>query len=60
MSNQLDFSKELSGRRALVTGGIRGIGAAIAPRFLDSGAKVVVTAPVVGSTVGAGKSILAG
>jgi len=29
MSNKLDFSKELIGRRALVTGGTRGIGAAI-------------------------------
>ncbi|HXE66010.1 MAG TPA: oxidoreductase [Rhodanobacteraceae bacterium] len=44
MSNQLDFSKELSGRRALITGGTRGIGAAIAQRLLDAGAKVVVVA----------------
>ena len=44
MSNQLDFSKELSGRRALITGGTRGIGAAIAQRLLDAGAKVVVAA----------------
>jgi len=44
MSNKLDFSKELIGRRALVTGGSRGIGAAIAQRLLDAGAKVVVAA----------------
>jgi NAD(P)-dependent dehydrogenase (short-subunit alcohol dehydrogenase family) len=42
MSNKLDFSKELIGHRALVTGGSRGIGAAIAQRLLDAGAKVVV------------------
>ena len=44
MSNKLDLSKELTGRRALVTGGSRGIGAAIAQRLLDAGAKVVVAA----------------
>ncbi len=44
MSNKLDFSKELTGRRALVTGGTRGNGAAIAQRLLDAGAKVVVAA----------------
>jgi NAD(P)-dependent dehydrogenase (short-subunit alcohol dehydrogenase family) len=44
MSNKLVISKELIGRRALVTGGTRGIGAAIAQRLLDAGAKVVVAA----------------
>ena len=44
MSNKLDLSKELAGRRALVTGGTRGNGAAIAQRLLDAGAKVVVAA----------------
>jgi NAD(P)-dependent dehydrogenase (short-subunit alcohol dehydrogenase family) len=44
MSNKLDLSKELIGRRALVTGGSRGIGAAIAQRLLDAGAKVVIAA----------------
>ncbi|MGH8297401.1 MAG: oxidoreductase [Steroidobacteraceae bacterium] len=44
MSNTLDLSKELIGRRALVTGGSRGIGAAITRRLLDAGAKVVVAA----------------
>ena len=35
---------ELSGRRALVTGGSRGIGAAVARRLLDGGASVVTAA----------------
>jgi NAD(P)-dependent dehydrogenase (short-subunit alcohol dehydrogenase family) len=38
----LDLSKEFAGRRVLVTGGARGIGAGAAQRFLDGGAKVVV------------------
>jgi NAD(P)-dependent dehydrogenase (short-subunit alcohol dehydrogenase family) len=44
MSNKLDLSKEFVGRRALVTGGTRGNGAAIAQRLLDAGAKVVIAA----------------
>src|SRR6201992_2934426 len=45
MSNSvLDLSKEFAGRRALVTGGSRGIGAAIAQRLLDGGANVAVVA----------------
>jgi NAD(P)-dependent dehydrogenase (short-subunit alcohol dehydrogenase family) len=45
MSNSvLDLSKEFAGRRALVTGGSRGIGAAIAQRLLDAGASVAVAA----------------
>jgi len=42
--SRLDLSKEFAGRRALVTGGSRGIGAAIAQRLIDAGANVVVTA----------------
>jgi len=45
MSNSnIELSKEFAGRRALVTGGSRGIGAAIAQRLIDGGAKVVVVA----------------
>ncbi|WP_158749881.1 oxidoreductase [Acidobacterium sp. S8] len=45
MSNSaIDLSKEFAGRRALITGGSRGIGAAIAQRLLDGGAKVAVVA----------------
>jgi NAD(P)-dependent dehydrogenase (short-subunit alcohol dehydrogenase family) len=39
-----DLSREFTGRRAVVTGGSRGIGAAIARRLLDAGCRVVVTA----------------
>ena len=44
MSRKLDLSGEFVGRRALVTGGTRGIGATIAHRLLDGGAKVVIAA----------------
>jgi NAD(P)-dependent dehydrogenase (short-subunit alcohol dehydrogenase family) len=40
----LDLSHEFAGRRAMVTGGSRGIGAAVAQRLLDAGATVAVTA----------------
>src|ERR1700744_6539646 len=40
----LDLSKEFSGKRALVTGGSRGIGAAVAQRLIDGGAKVAIVA----------------
>ncbi len=60
MSNKLDVSKEFIGRRALVTGGTRGIGAAIAQRLLDAGAKVVVTARSRGESLPAGAAFVAG
>src|ERR1700742_1105129 len=60
MSNKLDFSKEFTGRRALVTGGTRGIGAAIAQRLLDAGARVVVTARSRGESIPVGATFVAG
>ena len=42
MLSKLDLSREFIGRRALVTGGTRGIGATITQRLLDAGARVVV------------------
>src|ERR1700748_1086460 len=41
---KLDLTKEFAGKRALITGGSRGIGAATAQRLIDGGATVVVTA----------------
>ena len=60
MSNKLDLSKELIGRRALVTGGSRGIGAAIAQRLLDAGAKVVVAARTPDNDMPAAATFVAG
>ena len=40
----LDLTKEFAGRRVLVAGGSRGIGAATAQRLIDGGATVVGTA----------------
>ncbi len=44
MENQFNFNNELTGRTALVTGGTKGAGKAIAERLLRAGATVIITA----------------
>ncbi|WP_264538249.1 SDR family oxidoreductase [Flavobacterium sp. N1736] len=44
MEKELNFNKELSGKIALVTGGTKGTGKAIAERLLKAGATVIITA----------------
>src|SRR3954462_13729494 len=50
--------RDLEGRRALVTGGTRGIGAAIVQRLLDAGAEGVTTARSARPTTPAGARFL--
>ncbi len=44
MKQELNFDNELSGKIALVTGGTKGTGKAIAQRLSDAGATVIITA----------------
>ncbi|NBA88300.1 SDR family oxidoreductase [Emticicia sp. CRIBPO] len=44
MEQEFNFNNELSGKIALVTGGTKGTGKAIAERLLQAGATVIVTA----------------
>ncbi|MES2628346.1 MAG: SDR family oxidoreductase [Bacteroidota bacterium] len=44
MEHTFNFNNELSGRIALVTGGTKGAGKAIADRLLQAGATVIITA----------------
>ncbi|MFB7502103.1 SDR family oxidoreductase [Streptomyces broussonetiae] len=52
-------SRELAGKRALVTGGTRGIGAAVVRQLLDAGAEVLTTARSATSTVPQGATFVA-
>jgi NAD(P)-dependent dehydrogenase (short-subunit alcohol dehydrogenase family) len=56
----LDLTKEFAGKRALITGGSRGIGAAVAQRLLEGGATVVVTARNTHAETPKGATFIAG
>ena len=59
-SQTLSTPRDLEGKRALVTGGSRGIGAAIVQRLLDAGAQVVATARTATDTTPAEATFLTG
>ncbi|WP_433869651.1 oxidoreductase [Saccharopolyspora sp. CA-218241] len=52
-------AREFAGKRVVVTGGSRGIGAAIVRQFLDAGAEVLTTARARSSTVPDGAAFVA-
>ncbi|MFD3561872.1 oxidoreductase [Streptomyces sp. NPDC058686] len=52
-------TRELEGKRALVTGGSRGIGAAVVRQLLDAGAEVLTTARSATATVPEGAAFVA-
>jgi NAD(P)-dependent dehydrogenase (short-subunit alcohol dehydrogenase family) len=55
-----EYATEFQGKRAFITGGSRGIGAATAQRLLDGGATVVVAARTRHAQTPAGASFIAG
>jgi NAD(P)-dependent dehydrogenase (short-subunit alcohol dehydrogenase family) len=57
---KLDLTKEFAGKRALITGGSRGIGAATAQRLIEGGAQVVVTARTTHAETPKGAHFVAG
>jgi NAD(P)-dependent dehydrogenase (short-subunit alcohol dehydrogenase family) len=59
-AQSLTTPRDLEGKRALVTGGSRGIGAAIVQRLLDAGAHVVATARTATDTTPAAATFLTG
>lgn len=59
MTTPENGTRELAGKRALVTGGSRGIGAAIVRQLLDAGAEVLTTARSATDTVPEGASFVA-